>query len=193
MQDLGLFPLASVLFPGGKLSLRIFEPRYLDLVRDCAAAARPFGLVAIADGHESGVSATPHSIGTLALIVDFTTLPDGLLGITCQGGERFRIESRRVAQNRLQHAQVELLAPDPVLEVPAEFGLLATLLRRAADQIEGLLSGAANSAFDDAAWVAYRLAEILPLELSEKQQLLEADDPIERLALLAQWLPRFQR
>jgi len=139
------------------------------------------------------VPAEPHRVGTLATIVDFSTLPDGLLGIQCVGGERFQWLRRRVREDGLALGEIETLPADPRLEVPAEHGLLSTLLRRASEQVEELLPGARHADFDDAAWVGWRLAEILPIERRERQVLLETDDPRERLRLIATWLPRFQR
>jgi Lon protease-like protein len=191
-REVGLFPLGTVLFPGGRLALRIFEPRYLALVRDCARSGDPFGVVLIARGAEAGAPAEPHRVGTLATIVDFSTLPDGLLGIQCVGRERFKLLGRRVREDGLVLGEIETLA-DPPLKVPAEHGLLSTLLRRASEQVEDLIPGARHSDFDDAAWVGWRLAEILPIERRERQMLLETDDPHERLRLIATWLPRFQR
>jgi len=191
-REVGLFPLGTVLFPGGRLALRIFEPRYLALVRDCARSGDPFGVVLIARGAEAGAPAEPHRVGTLATIVDFSTLPDGLLGIQCVGRERFKLLGRRVREDGLVLGEIETLA-DPPLKVPAEHGLLSTLLRRASEEVEDLIPGARHSDFDDAAWVGWRLAEILPIERWERQMLLETDDPHERLRLIATWLPRFQR
>jgi Lon protease-like protein len=193
MADVPLFPLGTVLFPGGRLSLRIFEPRYLALVRDCSSSGTPFGVLLIAHGAEAGSPAAPHEIGCLARIVDFSTLPDGLLGIQCVGGRRFRLQHRHVREDGLALGTLELLAEDPAHEVPPEHGLLATVLRRAGEQVDGLLPQAQHSDFDNAAWVAWRLAEILPLEMSERQVLLQMDDPNQRLARIAEWLPRFQR
>ncbi len=192
-EEVGLFPLGAVLFPGGRLALRIFEPRYLALVRDCARSGEPFGVLLIKRGAEAGTPAEPHAVGTLATIVDFTTLADGLLGIQCVGEGRFRLRRRRIREDGLALGEIERLPNDPALEVPAAHGLLATLLRRATEQVEALLPGARHQDFDDAAWVAWRLAEILPIDWSERQLLLETDDPLERLRLLATWLPRFQR
>jgi len=90
--DIPLFPLNTVLFPGGPLSLRIFEPRYLDLVRDCTRNGSGFGVCLILQGREAGEPAVPAAVGTFARIVDFYTLSDGLLGIRAEGGERFRVE-----------------------------------------------------------------------------------------------------
>lgn len=193
MADLPLFPLGTVLFPGGRLSLRIFEPRYVALVRDCTSSGTPFGVLLIAHGAEAGSPAEPHQTGCLARIVDFSTLPDGLLGIQCIGDRRFRLQSRHVREDGLALGTLEALAEDPVFEVPAEHGLLATVLRRASEHVDGLLPPAQHSDFDNAAWVAWRLAEILPLDMPERQILLEMDDPIQRLARIADWLPRFQR
>jgi Lon protease-like protein len=147
----------------------------------------------IARGAEVGSPAESHPVGTLATIVDFTTLPDGLLGISCLGERRFRVVERRVRDDGLAIGRIKHLPPDPGLEVPAQHGLIATLLRRASEQVEDLLPGARHADFDDAAWVGWRLAEILPLEMPERQLLLETDDPIERLRQIETWLPRFQR
>lgn len=193
LTDVPLFPLGTVLFPGGRLSLRIFEPRYLALVRECSRAGAPFGVLLIANGAEAGVPAETHGTGCLARIVDFSTLADGLLGIQCVGDRRFRLHQRRVREDGLALGAIELLAEDPVLEVPAEHVLLATVLRRAGEQVDGLLPTAQHADFDNAAWVAWRLGEILPLQMSERQILLQLDDPTQRLGRIAEWLPRFQR
>jgi hypothetical protein len=193
VQELALFPLSTVLNPGGRLELRIFEPRYLDLVRECARSGAPFGVCLIVHGAEAGAPAQPAAVGTRARIVDFSTLPDGLLGIVARGGERFRVHDTAVRPNRLLVGQVELLDEPPAEPVPAESGVLAIILRRLAEQVGGELAAADHACFDDAAWVAWRLAELLPLELEERQQLLETSAPAQRLQLLAEWLPRFQR
>jgi Lon protease-like protein len=191
--EVPLFPLGTVLFPGGRLALRIFEPRYLALVRDCSRNSQPFGVLLIARGSEAGIPAEPHTVGCLARIVDFSNLPDGLLGIQCVGERRFTLHDRRLREDGLSIGTIAYLPEDPSIEVPAEHGLLATVLRRASEQVEGLLPGARHADFDDSAWVGWRLAEVLPLETSERQVLLEMDDPMERLAQITAWLPRFQR
>jgi len=191
--ELPLFPLSTVLLPGGRLDLRIFERRYLDLVRDCTRTGGGFGVCLIVRGREAGEPAIPAAFGTVARIIDFSTLPDGLLGITARGEERFHVARSRVRDNGLIIGQVELIAADPVLPVPPEFALLATILERIAEQVGGDLAAADKARFDDAAWVAWRLADVLPLEQEERQQLLQDPDPVHRLELLAHWLPRFQR
>ena len=107
--DLPLFPLSSVLFPEGALSLRIFESRYLDMIRDCARNDSGFGVCLILDGAEVGEPATPAAVGTYARIVDFNVQADGLLGILARGEHRFRVQQTRVRDNGLVHAQVERL------------------------------------------------------------------------------------
>lgn len=191
--DLPLFPLSTVLYPGGRLDLRIFERRYIDMVRDCTRANTGFGVCLIVRGREAGEPAVPAAYGTLARIVDFSVGADGLLGITARGEARFHVEHTRVRDSGLVIGRVRLLEIDPVLPVPPEHGLLATILERVAEKFDAELSRAPRARLDDAAWVAFRLAEILPLDNEERQQLLQLQDPIERLARLSHWLPRFQR
>lgn len=193
LTALPLFPLNAVLFPGGPLSLRIFEPRYLDLVRDCSRNGSGFGVCLILAGREAGEPAVPAAIGTVARITDFYTLPDGLLGIAAEGGERFQVTATRVRDNGLVHGEVRLWPDEPVLEVPAEHGLLATILERLLEQVGGRHARVDRARLDDASWVGFRLAELLPLEPSEKQHLLQMTDPLRRLAQLQHYLPRFQR
>ncbi len=190
--DLPLFPLSTVLFPGATLDLRIFERRYLDLVRDCARTARGFGVCQILDGTEAGVPATPAAVGTLARIVDFHTLPDGLLGIRATGGERFRVATTRVRDDGLVHGEVDFWADEPVIPVPPEYSLLATILERLLERIGGDDARVDRARYDDASWVGFRLAEHLPFPALERQRFLQIDDPLERLAQLTRQLPRFQ-
>lgn len=104
-----LFPLNTVLFPGGPLPLRIFEPRYLDMVARCVKNDSCFGVCLIEDGKEARDAAVPHSIGTLARIIDWDKLPDGMLGIVALGSDRFHIDSTDVESNQLIHGTVTLL------------------------------------------------------------------------------------
>lgn len=163
LVDIPLFPLSAVLFPGGPLNLRIFERRYLDLVRDCARDGSGFGVCLILAGREAGEPAVPAAIGTLARITDFCTLPDGLLGITAEGGERFQATTTRVRDNGLVHGDVRFWPDEPVVPVPPEHGLLATILERLLEQVGGAHAKADRARLDDASWVGFRLAELLPL------------------------------
>jgi len=190
--DIPLFPLNTVLFPGGLLNLRVFERRYLDLVRDCARGGPGFGVCLILQGREVGEAAVPAAIGTLAHIVDFYTNPDGLLGISVSGGRRFHVERSRVRDNGLAHGEVTLWPEEASVMVPSEFLLLATILERLLEKIGGPHGKAPRERFDDAAWVGYRLAEALPFDNRERQHLLQLGDPLDRLAQLMHYLPRFQ-
>lgn len=192
-ESLPLFPLHTVLFPGGVLGLRVFEPRYLDMVRDCSRAGQGFGVCLILQGEEVGAAASSAAVGCEARVEDFSTTADGLLQLTVRGGRRFHVERSRVRDNGLVVGEVRWL-DDPVGEpLRPEHALLALLLRRMVER-----AGPANrlaaeeSDFRDAAWVAWRLAEWLPLDGDERQQLLQADTAPERLQMLVNAVARLQ-
>lgn len=188
-ESLGLFPLHTVLLPGGSLSLRVFERRYLDLVRECGRVGRGFGVCLIIDGEEVGAPAAAAAFGTEAVIEDFGTGDDGLLTLRVRGARRFHADRVRVRDNGLQVADVRWCDPDPDEVVRPEHSLLVTLLERLFEQAGGEHSKTAHSRFDDAAWVGWRLAELLPLSLSQRQMLLQLDDPHARLDQVLALLP----
>jgi hypothetical protein len=192
-QEIPLFPLNAVLFPGSTLGLRIFEARYLDMVRECARSGRGFGVCLIMQGHEAGEPALPAAVGTLASIVDFDTLPDGLLGISVTGGARFRVQKSRVRGNGLVIGEVREWPDEPIMPVPVEFSLLPAILERLAEQAGLSWRNGPRERYEDASWVGFRLAELLPLGDAERQQLLEVTDPVERLTALRDAMPRFQK
>lgn len=193
-QEIALFPLNTVLFPGGLLGLRIFEARYLDMVRDCARGDSAFGICLIMQGEEAGgTPAVPAAVGTLAHIVDFDTLPEGLLGISVTGGSRFRVVKSRVRDNGLVVGEVRRWPDEPEIDVPVEFALLPTILERLAEQAGLSWRNGPRERYEDASWVGFRLAELLPLGDAERQHLLEVTDPLERLAALRDAVPRFQK
>jgi len=182
--DIALFPLGTVLFPGGPLPLRIFETRYIDLVRRCMRENSGFGVVLITAGAEAGVTAPQTAdVGCYATIVDFSQQPDGLLGIQVMGGRRFRIQERWQAADGLNRASVAWLAEDAPVALPEEFAELVPVLDNVLDQVGGEYA-ALERRFDDATWVAARLAEVLPVPAEHKQHCLELDDPLERLRYL---------
>lgn len=189
MREIPLFPLNTVLFPGGPLPLRIFETRYLDMVRRCLREDGDFGVVLIRHGAEAGGPARFCDVGTAARIVDFDRLDDGLLGIACVGVGRFRVIESWRAEDGLNVARVEDLSSGPPAPLPAEHAHLADVLRRVLPELGEAYAHVARD-FGDAAWVGHRLAELLPLELPARQALLEMDDPLERLALLAPMIRR---
>jgi Lon protease-like protein len=192
LSELPLFPLSSVLFPGGSLGLRIFEPRYLDLIKRCGRSGEGFGVCLILEGHEAGAPATPAALGTEAAIVDFAMTDDGLLGITIEGRRRFHVERTRVRADGLIIADVRWLPETAVEPVRAEHALLGVLLARILDKAGIEHDGVGKGRLAEAGFVGWRLAEWLPLSPSERQWLLQLDDPHERLQQLVERLPDFQ-
>ena len=190
--ELPLFPLSSVLFPGGSLSLRIFEPRYLDLIKRCGRSGEGFGVCLILEGHEAGAPAIPAAHGTEAVIVDFAMTDDGLLGITVEGRRRFQVERTRVRDDGLVVADVGWLPETAVQPVRAEHALLGVLLARILDKAGIEHDGVGKGRLAEADYVGWRLAEWLPLSAQERQVLLQVDDPHARLQQLVERLPDFQ-
>jgi hypothetical protein len=180
--SIALFPLNIVLFPGGPLPLRIFETRYVDMVRSCMRGDQRFGVVLIREGSEVGAAETVE-VGTMAKIIDFHQLSDGFLGLSCIGEERFRILTHSRQADGLNLAQVEWMPVEPKVGVPARHARLADLLHSVLPQLGEVYTGMAMH-LDDAAWVGHRLAEILPMAPADKQFCLELNDPIERLDVL---------
>jgi Lon protease-like protein len=184
-ERVALFPLSVVLFPGGLLPLRIFEPRYQRMVSECLREQKPFAVAAIAEGPEAGGIAQTARSGTLARIIDWEQLDDGLLGLLCEGEQRFVLRDVEVERDRLLRARVVRLpreAPQPLpadLEWTAE--LLQQLLERLGPPYERL-----NAAPISADHVAARLTEILPLPLGEKQALFDMPDGVARLRRLVE-------
>lgn len=181
-----LFPLNTVLFPGGPLPLRIFEARYLDMVSDCLRKDAPFGVLLIRDGGETG-PATTHDIGTLARITDWYQGSDGLLGVTAIGEHRFRLLSSQRMDGGLNVGEVEVLPDEPPMPLPEEYRPLSQILSGVLDDL-GRLYESLDRRLEDAAWVTTRFVEILPLELEQKQRCLEDCDPEARLRIVKQLL-----
>ncbi|QCU72418.1 ATP-dependent protease [Luteimonas yindakuii] len=185
IAPLPLFPLTSVLLPGAATALRIFEPRYLDLVRDCGRNGSGFGVCLILEGSETGAPALPAAVGTLAVIEDFDRGADGLLVLRVRGERRFRVRHTRVRDNGLVVADVTWLADDETVRPRPEHMLLAELLRRMLEHAVGdSVVRIPEHRFEDAAWVGWRLAELLPLAEPERQALLQEDDIHARLQQL---------
>lgn len=188
-DSLSLFPLPTVLVPGAALGLRVFEPRYLDLVSECGRKGTGFGICLLMDGDGGDETTTAAAFGTEAVIEDFGTGDDGLLTLRVRGRRRFHARQLRVRDNGLQVAEVEWCDDDPVEPLYPEHGLLATLLQGVLEQVGGEHAEAMDARLDDAAWVGWRLAEMLPLDDLQRQQLLQVDDPHERLERLLHLLP----
>lgn len=174
-----LFPLHTVLFPGGVLPLRIFEPRYLDMVSDCLRHDTGIGVVLIKEGTETGKAADSYETGTLSGISYWHKRSDGILGVTLKGRQRFRILSRTVQKNQLVMAEIELLPEIKTTELPAGYEHLVLLLQQIISQLEPPFT-TMETRYDCAEWVGARLVELLPLQLKDKQALLQMDDCLQR-------------
>lgn len=186
MLQLPLFPLNVVLFPGGVLPLRIFEPRYLDMVSECMKQGSGFGVMTIEEGTDTDHSACFHALGTVAEIVDFDRLDNGLLGITCRGGERVLIQSQYRRDDQLIIGEGEPQEVEPDVPVDATHrpltSFLGNILER--EEVEPYRRWLRED-WHSANWLGFRLAELLPLPLSVKHHLLEMRDARERLDILA--------
>ncbi|GAB1385690.1 LON peptidase substrate-binding domain-containing protein [Melaminivora sp.] len=200
LASLPLFPLSTVLFPGGTLDLRVFEVRYLDMVRKCQAAGAPFGVVALAEGSEvrrpGPAQEQLHDIGTLAHIEQLQAPQPGLLLLRCSGRQRFRITQRSRLPHGLWIADVEQLPPDLAVAIPADLQASATALQRLLASLHQRNASASaapppdDPALADCGWVANRWCELLPLPLELRQRLMALDNPLLRLELVGDALER---
>lgn len=168
-----------MLFPGGRLPLRIFESRYMDMAKRCMKESAPFGVCLIVQGSEVGEPAIPASVGTLARLGEWDMPQLGVLHVLARGERRFRILERRVQRDGLALASVELLPEDSDAPVPASCATCVKLLERLIEQQASLFE--LPHRLDSASWVGARLAEVLPLPLPAKQELLELTDARQRL------------
>lgn len=186
LARLPLFPLKAVLFPEGLLALRVFEPRYMDMVSRCMREDAGFGVCLIAAGEEVGEAAVPHPLGTEARIAQWDMASAGVLKLVVRGGRRFRIEDHELERDGLLTASVRWLDEPPAQPVPATQARIVALLRSIADEIGERMP--APHRFEDAAWVGARYAELLPIPLLARQKLLELDDVLSRLEIIQQYL-----
>ena len=176
-----IFPLGTVVYPGGAVQLKIFEQRYIEMTKVCLRDNRPFGICLIREGREVGAPAVPERIGCLAAIEVWDMPQLGLFQLTARGGERFRLLETEIAANGLMSGSIERIPPDtpaPRVDRACQNVLQAIIDRVGASHFPQPLK------LEDASWVGYRLAEILPLDLHVKQRLLEIQDAGERLEAL---------
>jgi Lon protease-like protein len=182
---LPIFPLGSILFPGGGLSLRIFEQRYVEMAKACLKNSTPFGIALIRTGEEVGAPAEPHTVGTVARIVEWDMRDLGILQIRVRGENRFRLDSQSVTRSGLIVGEVMMIPDDPHVDCP-ELPLCAAFLRKVLTQTgsEHLTS----AQFEDANWVSFRITEIMPFTRAVKQRMLELTDARMRLEILHRFL-----
>ena len=189
-----LFPLRAVLFPGGRLPLRIFEQRYMDMAKVCLKESTSFGICLIAEGEEVARAgqkpAAPQGVGTLAHIAAWDMQQLGVLEIIAQGGERFRLRRHWVEDSGLLRGEVELIADPAVLPVPGAYARLVPLLRAIVAEMAATAPNAPATPprFFDAGWPGMRYAEVLPIPVAAKQKLLEIEDSIDRLEIIYRFL-----
>jgi hypothetical protein len=193
-----IFPLRTVLFPGGILPLRIFEPRYVDMIRWCMREQATFGVVLLRQGSEVNTPADAagndrelFKIGTEAEIIDFNQADNGLLGIVAQGRRKFSIVDTNEKKDGLLLASVQYLPEEAVGELTDEHETLVTVLK---DLLQHPLIQQLNPEVDlqQARSVSYRLADLLPLEPEIKQALLQMNWPKERLSELRRLVGKFR-
>lgn len=187
IADLPIFPLGTVLFPGGTLPLKVFEARYMDMARACLKSSSPFGVCLIKEGAEVGAPAVPHALGCLARITECDMKQLGVLSLMTRGGERFRVEETRIQSDGLVRARVTVMTDEPALAVAQEFAGCADLMRALLPKPPPELLPPPHD-FDDARWLSFRLAEVLPIPPLARQKLLEIEDAQTRLAILKRFL-----
>ena len=192
-QELALFPLQSVLFPGGLLSLKVFETRYLDLVGECLREAKPFGIVLLRRGTEvrqPGEAVEFESTGCVAELIEADSPGSGILLVRCRGGQRFEVREKRQQANGLWLADAAMLADDentlPTEDLVETARGLANAI--AALKAQGVAPILEPYRFESAGWVANRWCELLPIPLAAKQKLMELSDPLVRLKLVDEFL-----
>ena len=183
MHNLPLFPLHTVLYPHGRLPLRIFEPRYLDLISNCLKTDSGFGVCLIKQGAESGPAATCFNTGTYAEIIDFSRQSNGLLTITLQGKRRFRVLQTAVQSNNLLTGEIDWVSPNAARESVEEYPMLTALYLHVVKNYETLYAHEDHQAVSPAL-LSYRLAEFFPFDNSIKQKILEMDNTQARLELI---------
>ena len=200
LSSLPLFPLASVLFPDGVLALRVFEVRYLDMVRKCHQTGAPFGVVSLTQGSEVRRAGAPdeqfHDVGTLAVIEQLASPQPGLITLVCKGTERFRITQRNHLVHGLWIASVSQLDRELSIPIPEDLKKTATALTQvlhtlhARDALNPAAKLPTPEQLDDCGWVANRWCELLPVPMELKQRLMELDNPLVRLELVGDVLER---
>ena len=189
-QELPLFPLNCVLFPRGRLDLQIFEQRYIDLVSDCLRQQSGFGIVLIKNRHEAGKPGKQtefYDIGTMARIVDWDSLPNGLLGITVEGEKKFRVVDFRVAENGLIVANVSFSKTDTAgtrkVRIEEDVSGLTELLKLL-EQHPAVQKLNLKIDYENLWELGWRLSELVPVALEIRQELLEIDDPWDRIKVI---------
>jgi len=189
--QLPIFPLNTVLYPGGLLPLKIFEQRYLEMTKACLRDAAPFGVCRIREGLEVGSPAVPEPVGCTAIIAEWEMPHLGVFHLKGRGQQAFRILEKTTQRDGLIRAEVELLEDAPGNLPPDALQLCRQVLEQIVNRV-GSDYFFAPLDFDNPRWVSYRLAEVLPLGMEDRQALLEARDDSDRLGRLRAFLRRVE-
>jgi uncharacterized protein len=191
-----IFPLGTVLFPGGVLPLRIFEARYVDMVRQCMRNDEPFGVCRITEGNEVGTPAQHEQIGCAARIVNFDKEPSGILNLRTIGERRFKINSSHINEQGLIIAGTDYLPTEDDAAIPLEMARCTKVVEQVISELVDTEPDAMKRVLEppflltSASWVSHRLCEILPFGPSSKQLMLELNDPLQRLSIVNQVLQK---
>lgn len=202
LADLPLFPLHTVLFPDGLLPLKIFEARYLDMMRDCLRDQSPFGVCMIRSGNEVArpdEPTVPENVGCLAHLLECDVQEYGLMQIKVKGGHRFRLLSTRVEPSGLLRGMAEPIGDDP----PPDGNEYIAAHAACAEVLERIIKGVSERdpsnvpflppyRFNDTVWLSNRLAEILPIPLRARQKLMEIEDAEARLEIVHHFMQQHQ-
>ena len=186
-MNVPLFPLNSVVLPGGRIPLQLFEPRYIDMLTRCLKEDRGFVVVLLREGLETGKSVAFYDIGTYVRIIDFQQMDNGLLGITVEGKNKVTVVRSWQQPDGLNVGDVECLLAEEQTPVPERFAELPSVLK-ALFRHPVVRELDMDVDYDDARDVGWRLTELLPLDKQEKQHLLEMQDPLARLSRLQELL-----
>ena len=189
INTIPLFPLSTIIFPEGVLPMRIFEPRYVDMVGECMREDKGFGICLLKEGSEVGENRHFYSSGTYVKIIDFDRLEDGLLGIVVKGERRFKVLSASQTNNHLNQGEVAWLSEEEQRAIPDKFQSFSDLLL-ALDQRYELPFEIKTDKINQASWVSCRLAELLPFDKVSKQHLLEIDDAVQRFKYMHELLEK---
>ena len=183
IKALPLFPLKSILFPDGALALKVFEPRYLDMLTKCEKNGTGFGICLICDGSEVGAAPEIYPVGTFVQITFWEHRKDGLLGISVKGEQKFNVLNKSVLKNQLSVADIQLIQHEKESLLPEQYQEMVNVLKKIFAALQHPYITLPKK-YDDATWVGSRLSELLPLSMFKKQQLLELNEPMGRLAML---------
>lgn len=181
-----LFPLRLVVFPETTVSLRIFEPRYLDMVKECSLKGTGFGICLNLRDSQADQSEymMTSAVGTLVSITDFFNTHDNLLGLTVTGTQRFHVDKTRIRDNGLLMGDVTILPEPEAIPLQPEHALLGTLFERIIEQHGGPYANASPDQINNSCWLGYRLCELLPISDEDRQRILACDDAYIRMDML---------